>query len=289
MQNHVSIRSQPTTLARFKELGANLEYLSNLPEGGSCTLKIEFATPLSLLPLVSLIHQKKLQCNEGMTSYLHTVHFPDGEQKLEALCRGTYMPIVRLSLQGITDPDERSDKLDALHGGFLAVLRQNIKNPEFSAMVTSGTFGVLLGELIDNINEHSQAKNVYIFAQYWPTIDTCEVCLMDDGRGLYGSLVAAQREVKDSEDAIRKIVETGLSAKDEFGETHRGTGLRMTRKAITSADIKGEFLIGSGDAAYLETTSGSTLLKLSRTSLYGTMIMLRFEKPQRFPNIYQYV
>lgn len=112
---------------------------------------------------------------------------------------------------------------------------------------------------------------------------------MDDGQGLLGSLLAAKRDVTSSEDAIKKIIEQGLSAKNEFGDIHRGTGLRMTRKAITSSEIKGEFLIASGDAAYIEKTGETTLLNLSNSSLCGTIIMLKFEKPAVFPNIYDYV
>jgi hypothetical protein len=163
MQDRISIKSQRSTLMRFKELLRNLEYLESLGEGDTCKLNIEFATPFSLLPLVSLINQKSIFCEESANSYLKTIHFPDGKKELEKICKGTYMPIIRLSLEGISDSDERSMKLNALHEGFLNILKSNIKDPKFVQRVTKGTFGLLLGELIDNINEHSLAKNIYIF------------------------------------------------------------------------------------------------------------------------------
>jgi len=113
---------------------------------------------------------------------------------------------------------------------------------------------------------------------------------MDDGQGLLGSLQAAGRDVVNSEDAIQKIIEQGLSAKDEFGDSKRGTGLRMTRTAITSKVVKGEFLIASGNAAYLETqTSSGIPIDLSMASIHGTVIMLKFQRPRATINIYDYV
>lgn len=289
-RQQVSIISRRRTTQRFSELIHNLKFLESLADGSSFTVDAEFTTPLAVLPLAPIIRRKNLQCSAGIDSYLSTISFPNGVIDCSGVCRGTYIPIIHLPLGNINDVDERSSKLNALHEGYLDLLRRNIiSDEEFVQFITHGSFGLLIGELIDNILEHSDAQNVYVLSQYWPRNSTCEICIMDDGQGLLGSLAAVGRDVSNSADAITKIVEQCLSAKDEYGDIYRGTGLKMARKAVTCSNLSGEFLIASGDSAYFESfNSGNTLVNLSNYSLSGTMIMLKFKQPSHPLNIYEF-
>ncbi|MEA2098272.1 MAG: hypothetical protein U9P70_04355 [Patescibacteria group bacterium] len=144
--------------------------------------------------------------------------------------------------------------------------------------------------MLDNIEEHSIAKNVYLFAQYWPKINTCEVCILDDGQGIFESLKNAGRNVENSEDALRKILETGLSAKTDFGDTKRATGIKNTRTALTNKEINGEFLIMSGDSIFLDSANHhEQFIKLTKYFWNGTIVVLRLTRPISQFNLYNYV
>lgn len=91
-------------------------------------------------------------------------------------------------------------------------------------------------------------------------------------------------------DALREILNTGLSAKNEFGDTKRGTGLRNTRLAITNKVLKGEFLIASGNAAFFQSAEvGGKFGHLTDYEWRGTILMLRINRPMSRFNLYDYV
>lgn len=291
----IEIKSGFNTVTRLKELVSNLGYLDKQQNGSEIQIaKISFVTPLSITPISAVVNEKKLKYNYAgeNSSYLQTIRFPEGIQKIDAIAQNkTYLPIIHLDLSHSISSEEVDKLLGALSSKYLELLKNNIvSDPKFLELLTNNTFGLLLTEMFDNIKEHSQAKHVYLFAQYWAKNDSCEICIVDDGQGLYNSLKKAGRDVNDSEDALRKILETGLSAKDEFGEINRGTGIRSTRAALTSKEIHGEFFIMSGDAAFLHSTSeGEKFVRLSNYDWNGTIVMLRFNKPSSQFDIYKYI
>lgn len=293
MPDALVVNESSNTMSRLRELVQNLEYLQRKQQGDAIDdVNIRFVTPLSIVPLAALINQNHLRYDAERlnTSYLQTIHFPEGIEEERLSGTKTYFPIIRLELAGL-NRSVIGKKLNMLSAAFLNLLKRNIiGDPEFLERVTVNTFGFLLQELIDNIAEHSGAQNAYIFAQYWKATDSCEVCLLDDGKGLFGSLREAGRDVTDSQDAMKKILNEGLSAKDEFGETHRGTGLRNTRAVISSREINGQFLLLSGDAAYLHSSAqGENLVQLSNACWNGTIVMLQLQKPVSPFNLYDYV
>ncbi len=186
---------------------------------------------------------------------------------------------------------DTTHKLGLLHTKYLNLIKSNIiADQRFLALVTNNTFGFLLGEMLDNIEEHSMARNVYLFAQYWPKTNSCEVCILDDGQGVFESLKKAGRNVKDSEDALRKILETGLSAKTDFGDIKRATGIKNTRTALVNKEINGEFLIMSGDSIFLDSANQKErFFKLTKYFWNGTIIVLRLNRPVSQFNLYDYV
>lgn len=290
----ISIQSQPDTVSRIKELLENLRYLNSLPEGLSVVInRIEQATPLSIIPVVSVINQKELKYDYqgGNASLLKVVRFPEGINDLDSsVYNKTHIPVIHFH-PGNQNKQEISQKLNALHAKFLNLLRANIIADEhFIELITDNTFGFVLGEMIDNIEEHSNARNIYLLAQYRVKSNSCEVCILDDGDGLLGSLKNAGRDVQDSQEALRKILETGLSAKTEYGDIKRGTGIKYTRLAITNKEINGEFMLMSGNAAFLHTAAdGEIFINFKDYSWQGTIVMMKLNKPVSTFNLYHYV
>lgn len=290
----INISSGHNTLLRLKELVLNLKYLDSAHKIGKIEIgEIKFATPLSITPVAAVINKMNLSYKykgENL-SYLRVIHFPEGISELNKISiQKTYLPIIHLHI-GSTEKAQLSQQLNELHSRFLDLLRQNvIGDPEFIKLITDNTFGFLLGEMVDNIEEHAIADNMYLFAQYWPVINSCEVCIIDDGQGLSGSLRAAGRDIAGDHDALRKILETGLSAKIDYGDAIRGTGIKNTMAAITSKEINGEFFIMSGKSAYLHSADlGKKFISFDDYSWKGTIVVLKLNKPSSVFNLYDYV
>lgn len=290
----ININSGFDTTSRLNDLVNNLRYLEPKSQGANIDInQIGFVTPLSITPIAAIINEKNLiyKYHTADISYLKTINFPEGIEEIEKIAiKKTYLPIIHLRLENCSK-EEITRQLAALHTKYLDLLKTNVvADQRFLELLTNNTFGFLLGELFDNIEEHSNAKNVYLFAQYWPKLNSCELCIIDDGVGLFGSLKNAGRDIRNTEDALHKILETGLSAKTEFGDIRRGTGIKNTRAAITNKEINGEFFIMSGDAAFLHSAiQGQKFFKLSNYSWNGTMVMLKLNRPVSQFNIYNYV
>lgn len=290
----IKITSAFNTLDRIKELKNNLLYVSSLSATKAVDVdKIEFVTPLAITPIAADINSRNLEIryNGQDVQYLKVIHFPDGVTEIESLGNGkSYLPIIRLRLSQLSKQD-RNKNLNALHSRFLNLLKLNvIAEPKFIELISNNTFGYLMGEMLDNIEEHAQADNVYVFAQYWPKSNACELCILDDGDGLLGSLKKANREVTDDLDALKKIIDTGLSSKTEHGDIKRGMGIKSTRAAITNRELNGEFFIMSGKAAFLHSaTNGSNFINFSDYSWKGTVVMMKLNRPTSAFNLYNYV
>lgn len=283
------------TISRIKELIFNLQYLVDCKEKSKIDIdKIDFVTPLSITPVAAVINKKHLKYsyNGKNISYLKTIRFPDGIKEIDKIsAQKTYFPIIRLAeLKNLSETDV-ANQLGLLHTKYLDLIKSNIiADQRFLDLVTNNTFGLLLGEVFDNIEEHSCAENVYLFGQYWSKNNSCEICVLDDGQGIYKSLIKAGRNVKDSEDALRKILETGLSAKTEFGITKRATGIKNIRSAIVNKEINGEFIIMSGDSIFLDSAlRGEKFIKLTKYFWEGTIVILRLNRPMSSYNLYNYV
>lgn len=289
----INISSDFNTVLRLNDLIKNLTYLELQTKNSNIDINhIGFVTPLSITPIAAVINEKDLTYKlKNDDSYLKTICFPEGIEEIEKIAiKKTYLPIIHLKLDNFSKEDV-TRQLGSLHTKYLDLIKTNIiADQRFLELLTNNTFGFLLGELFDNIEEHSSAKNIYLFAQYWPKYNSCELCLIDDGIGLLGSLKNAGRDVQNSEEALRKILETGLSAKTEFGDIRRGTGIKNTRASITNKEINGEFLIMSGNIVFLHSaTQGQKFFKLSNYNWHGTIVTLRLNRPVSQFNLYNYV
>lgn len=291
----IKISSVFDTALRLRELIDNLRYLASQDNNSVIKIKqISFATPLSIAPIAAIINKKNLRYyyQKENASYLKTIYFPEGVSEIDKIVsRKTYLPIIRLCLENFQQKKDITHQLSALHTKYLDLLKINIvADQRFLELITNNTFGFLLGEMFDNIEEHSNAKNVYLFAQYWAKSNECEICILDDGQGLFGSLKNAGRNVKNDKDALQKILEIGLSAKTEFGSIKRATGIKNTRAAITNREINGEFFIMSGNVAFLHSArQGEKFFILSNYSWNGTIITMRINRPISQFNLYNYV
>ncbi|MGK7371021.1 MAG: hypothetical protein ACNS64_12475 [Candidatus Halalkalibacterium sp. M3_1C_030] len=277
-------------LERIKELVSNLRVLSATPDGGECHFStIDFIHPISILPIASYTFDHNITIKNA-NSYLDSIEFPEGKNTSEFSRIGkTYFPITKADLR-TADRDEREKKLRLLSDQYPRLLRRNIDDQEFLNRVGNNVFYLLISEMVDNIMEHSEAALAYIFSQFWPGNDSCEICLLDNGIGIYQSLDNAGRDVDNDIDAVKKVIKHHLSAKDEFGSQKRGTGIKNTINLLSNDELNGYFCVISGRAGYYIDNSGRNhFINLTDVSWNGTIVGMGFQKPSKQVNIYEYI
>lgn len=280
---------------RYQELARNLRIAAARPDGGELAIESNFVTPLSVVPLAHVMNQKQLTPKfargSSVASYLTTVDFPRGAA-LVALAgvKGTYVPLMRVAIGGLPE-GAATDAIEKLQDGYRQLISRNlIGDAEFVEMISENTFGFLLTELCANVSDHANTGEILLFAQYWQAHNCCEVCLVDNGRGWFRSLQGAGREVANSLDAVRKVIQQQLSAKSEEGGMVRGTGIRNTVNVLSNDVVQGEFSVLTGNAVYCKGAGkAEVFFEIPDFEWGGTIINIRVHKPARRVNIYDYV
>ena len=131
---------------------------------------------------------------------------------------------------------------------------------------------LLLYELLTNIYKHSKFDKAYILCQRYPKINTVDVCIIDDGISISGSLENAGILFNDDSEAIFNAL-NGASSDKEKDELH-GRGLN-TSATLTSLAFDEEMLVSSRNGVCTINKNGVKLWKENMPYTQGTFISLR--------------
>jgi len=142
-------------------------------------------------------------------------------------------------------------------------------------------FSYIIGELVDNVYQHSEFSTAYIMAQQDASFT--EVGIIDNGISIPGALASAGFEFGDAK-ALSEAI-NGVSTKP--GE--RGFGLKSTLKLFTEG-LHGECLIISRGGGLIATRGEKTFYTLHDYYTFGgTFICASVPYTHREVNIYDYV
>ena len=140
------------------------EYRNECLENGVLDLEdIMFFYPMTLLPLITFIIKEKpdyvLPTNTSVRKYLQIIL--DGRRFSKS--RGkTYLPLVAL-------PKDKKTVIVILKRLYEMCVYYNECGGE-------NAFKYLIGEIVDNIYEHSEFTNALVMAQRYPTKGFTDVC-----------------------------------------------------------------------------------------------------------------
>ncbi len=231
--------------------------------------KVSWIYPSKLLSLVSFLkNHKNMEIIYPMTESVQR-YFKTALSGDMAYHKKIYLPMIQL-------PEKRNEANPIIEQ--LQHLCHNGKN--LGGLMA---FGYFLGEMIDNVYDHSQFAHAYVFAQMYPKMKFSEIALIDDGISIQGSYRKAGYVFNDAE-ALLKAIE-GVSAKDK----ERGFGLRTNVRLFTEG-LKGEFLVVSGGAALYVDQTNKKVFKLEPSqSLQGTLVCVRLSYPAKEVNIYDFI
>ncbi len=270
-----------------------LSALQKLPEGDMVEMNSRgFATPFHVIPVASAINNKNLtfsltKKNSDLGQYLKTIRFPDGVSAIVAKpgASGNYLPIARISgTESLGKQRESSYKhIEDQYRELIFNCFRNIKDK------LSNAIAFFLSELIENAKDHSDANNFYIFAQYWPALKEFELCLMDDGIGLKGSLSKIHPQITTDERAVREVIQRQLSARISDKESLPGTGLANTIRIVSNKELQSSFTLLTGNFGYSCSNDFCKWVELGTLTVQGTLINIRIKEPQETFDIFNYI
>jgi len=178
----------------------------------------------------------------------------------------SYIPIIK-----IPETDEESH----------SILRE--LNP-YAAKDCGGTNALqyFIGELVDNIYQHSKFSTAYVMAQKYPKSGFLEFCVIDNGISIPHSYEMVGIPIDNDKIALDYAIE-GLSTK---GSDERGTGLRTSIKLLTS-HMCGACLIVSRQGSLLANQERTRTSNINEKDIYqGTLIGIRVPFQRSEVNIY---
>ncbi|TVQ10693.1 MAG: hypothetical protein EA364_11840 [Balneolaceae bacterium] len=251
-----------------------------------------FATPFQVIPAACVINQKQLSpyiknIDSDIAGYLNTIQFPDGVIADEATpgASGNYLPIARVfgvkraGSKRETAYKHIEDQYRILILSCFPSIREKLSN----------AIAFFLSELIENAKDHSDAANFYIFAQYWPALREFELCMMDDGIGLKGSLSKLYDHISTDEIAVREVIQRQLSARISDLEALPGTGLANTIRILSNNELESTFTLLSGNFGYSCSNDQCRWVQTGTLRIPGTLINVRIKEPRETFNIFSYI
>ena len=258
------------------EIVNNYLLFCNYRERAKSTKKIDLSWcnwlfPTTLLPLGVFIKKNKSMKylpphNQNVANYVDLV---TGKITLEDAENKSYLPCVYL-------PKNRKEATDILE----CIFRLHNNGKEYGGETV---FKYLVGELVDNIYEHSEFENALVMAQRYDQKGFVEICFFDDGITIPGSF-KKQGMIFEDQQAIMEAV-NGLSTKSK----ERGFGLSSNMTIFTKG-MDGKVFIVSGRGAVYVGKSRQKVYKLQdQHRLEGTLISIRIPVPAPKVNIYDYL
>ena len=266
--------------------------------GGELIWNLENATffhPFYLAPL-SIYKQSTENCvtctniPSRISKYLELVHFETPlliteEMKLENILNPyiekSYIPICRFELC--------KSNIDGLQ----SILQKVILKQSHSDSRIISPFSYLLGEIVDNMNEHSKGKYGYIFSQYLKKEKCIDLVLADDGITIFSSYVRSGKymdEINGDEAMALKLATEGKSTKNRPDAENRGYGISSSKEMLVKG-LSGSFFMLSGGAFHRHDSNGNMSVKLPDTINWnGTIVLMRIpvQVPKEF-DYYNYV
>ena len=137
-----------------------------------------------------------------------------GKAPGEALGSLNYIPITLISIDALQQAEYEQGNYIALgdiiekESGRLARIVDRGQS-ELNKLLT-----YLIREILRNTPEHAQTNQMWVCGQYWPSYELAEIAIIDEGIGIYQSIVQnpSHREyIKDNATALQWAIKAGIS------------------------------------------------------------------------------
>ena len=215
----------------------------------------------------------------GYFQYL-SAKIPVGKAPGEARGSGTYIPITEINIEKLMELAlsqgrylEIGDVIELEAGKLAGILSQN--NRELKKLLT-----YLIREILRNTPEHAECNSMWICGQYWPQRGYAEIAILDEGIGIYNSLIKNRSHaeyIQSNTDALEWSVCAGISSafvpsqKQRKSDVWSNSGYGLYMVSQICASLGGSFCIVSGDNYLLINSDGR---EMGKTAFSGTAIQM---------------
>lgn len=194
-----------------------------------------------------------------------------------------HIPIKRITVKELQNLGRGTYVLGDLVDYYAGELAYTLTQEDSSEV--KKTLQYCLREMIRNVFEHAGVEEVWACGQYWPSRNEAEIALIDEGKGIWGSL-RTNRRYKLSSDAEANKLALQPGASRMFGIRqdpydiwqNSGYGLFM---ASALCGLGGYFILGSGQdttlvnseqqANYFSDIKGTAICMNIRTDLIDNL------------------
>lgn len=259
--------SYPDLVAEYIDF---INYKTNFEKDGKLDLSdAQFIFSTTLLPLSEIIINNKEKYIAPkiykVSNYVNTIIGSTSSN-----LSNTYLPIVALP--------KNCEEAEA----YLKKIFEMQKNSNDFGGVSA--FKYVVGELVDNIYQHSRFTRALIMGQRYDNLGYIDLSFYDNGITIPQTFKEKGFN-HEASFAIREAL-NGVSTKDN----DRGFGLRTSLNLFKNG-LNAQFFIVSGNGAvYCDSKVGDLLYRLTEAGgLRGTLITVRIPKNTPKVNIYDYV
>lgn len=248
-----------------------------------------FLAPLAIYKNTSGRDIECINMSLRIQSYLNSICFDrmlhfgqekreDVEAVMQKYTDKTYLPLCSFAM---TDSNKDT---------FGSIIKTVLMKQANIGQGGSSSLSYLISELLDNIYEHSQSPNGYIFSQYLENDGVINLCIGDTGITIAGSFEKAglyQGEIDGKEAEALKLANEGYSTKNRPEAENRGYGI-STSKAMLVIGMKGAFFMLSGGAFHRYENGANDYIGLRNIFHWnGTVILMRI--PVVIPEDFNYI
>jgi len=145
----------------------------------------------------------------------------------------------------------------------------------------------ILGELVANIDEHSNFTFASLMAQYYPKKEHLDLAVLDNGITIPFNFEKNNINFEKDFEAIKKALYGEITTKRD--ELMRGYGLKSC-KDISLKEVKGELhIVSRKGIIILKQNKEPEFYDFDNVSLEGTFLYFRLPTPKNKVNIYPYL
>ena len=227
---------------------------------------------------VSYIPPKNLKVKE----WLSDIGFPLGKTK-----DGSTFISIKHFANNLSNPNQVNEEANSM----LKKIETKIPNS------FGGSILYILGELADNIDQHSNFTHASLMAQYFPQKEYLDIAVLDNGISIPFNFEKNNISFKKDSEAIKKALSGEATTKKD--EKMRAFGLKSCKdisikgfllKINPDPRIKGELhVVSRKGIAILKSSGEENFYDFGNVSLDGTFLYFRLPTPKNKIDIYYYL
>ncbi len=272
----------------FNQIEDSLKIISEIDEAFDKRekIKLDLSDVKWVLPCSVILISGKLM--EILTKGAEVSYIPPKDLNVKKWLFNIGFPIGKksdgdtfISIKHFSNKPQNRNQVNEEANKFLKKIENKIPNSFGESVI------YILGELADNMDDHSNFTFASLMAQYYPRKKHLDMAILDNGITIPFNFEKNKIRFERDSEAIKKALYGEVTTKK--GEKMRGYGLKSCRD-ISLKEIKGElYIVSRKGVIILKEGESPNFYDFDDVSLEGTFLYFRLPTPKKKVNIYPYL